>query len=104
MDKKEITPEQIQQWKQKHGDVYRISVAGDSGETHTGYFRKPSRKTVGYAAMAGKDNPVRFTEALMQDCWLGGDESLRTDDSLFLSAGAKLAELVQVKEAELEKL
>ena len=33
-----------------------------------------------------------------------GDEEIRTNDTLFLSASAKIADIIEVKEAELEKL
>lgn len=95
----EVTPEQVQDWKAKHGDVFRIKVL-DS----VCYLRKPSRKALGYASVAGKDNPLRFNEVILNDCWLGGDEEIKTNDTLFLSVSAKIAELIQVEEAELEKL
>ena len=43
-------------------------------------------------------------EIVLRDCWLAGDEEIKTDDTLFISASAKLADLIEVKEAELEKL
>jgi hypothetical protein len=94
-----VTKEQIGEWKAKYGDVYRIKI--DNKEC---YLKKPSRKALGYASMAGKDNPLKFNEVLLNDCWLGGDEEIKTNDDLFLSASAKISELIEVKEAELEKL
>lgn len=46
-----ISKEQIQEWKQKYGEVFRIKV--DDKEC---YLKKPNRKTLGYASMAGKEN------------------------------------------------
>ncbi|MDR1543881.1 MAG: hypothetical protein LBS50_05630 [Prevotellaceae bacterium] len=68
------------------------------------FTTKPSRKALGYASMAGKDNPLKFNEVILNDCWLAGDEEFKIDDTLFLSVSAKIAELIQVKEAELEEL
>ncbi|MDR1370937.1 MAG: hypothetical protein LBJ72_12570 [Dysgonamonadaceae bacterium] len=93
------TQEQIADWKAKHGDVFRIQV-----EDKSCYLKKPSRKALGYASMAGKENPLKFNEVLLNDCWLAGDEDVKTDDTLFLSVSSKLTELIQVKDAELEKL
>jgi len=95
----DITKEQIAQWKAQHVDVFRIKVADKEC-----YLKKPSRKALGYASVAGKDNPLKFNEVLLNDCWLGGDEEIKTNDDLFLSASAKIAELIKVEEAELEKL
>lgn len=93
------TKEQISEWKEKHGDVFSIKV-----DDKVCYLKKPSRKTLGYASMAGRENPMKFNETLLNDCWLGGDEEIKVDDTLFLSVSAILAKLIETKEAELEKL
>lgn len=95
----EVTKEQIQEWKQKHGKVFKISCDGK-----VCYLKPPSRKTLGYASVAGKDDPLKFNEVILRDCWLAGDEEIRKDDVLFLSVGKQLADIIQVKEAELEEL
>ncbi len=94
-----VSKEQIAAWKQEHKDVYRIDV-----EDKSCYLKRPSRQAIGYATVAGKDNPVKFNEVLLQECWLGGDEEIKQDDVLFMSVSAKLGELVEVKTAELVKL
>lgn len=101
MDKKEltITPQQVEEWKKQHGDIFQLDVDG-----HTCYLKKPSRKVISMATTIGQNDPVKFSELMMNNCWLGGDEIIRTDDELFLSAAGKLAELIQLKEAELKKL
>ena len=95
----EVTKEQIQEWKKKHGKVFKISCDGKSC-----YLKRPSRKTLGYASVAGKDDPLKFNEVILRDCWLGGDEEIRTDDVLFLSVSSQLANIIETKEAELEEL
>jgi hypothetical protein len=94
-----ITPEQIESWKKHHGDVYMIDVDG-----HKAYLKKPDRKTLSYATSVGGKDPIKFNEILLQNCWLGGDEAIKKDDTLFLSAGQVLGELIQVKEASIAKL
>jgi len=98
-NKTNITAEQIAQWKEKHGDIYKVTV-----KDKVCYLKRPTRKAIGYASVAGKDNPLKFNEVILKDCWLGGDEEIQTDDTLFLAASSKLAELIEVEEAELEKL
>ena len=95
----QATPEQIEAWKKQYGDVYTVVVDGSIG-----YLKKPSRKALGYASFASKNNPLNFNEAILNDCWLGGDESIKTDDAKFLGASAVLTQLIEVKEAELKKL
>ncbi len=97
--KGQATAEQIEAWKRQYGEIMALKVDG-----RVCYLKKPSRKALGYAAMAGKDNPIKFNEVIMNDCFVGGCEEIKTDDTLFLSASSKIGELVEVKEAELEKL
>lgn len=96
---KTITPEQIEAWKKKHGDVFCVTV-GDK----VVYLKRPDRKVLGAAAVVGKNDPMKYNEILLNNCWLAGDEDIKTDDALFLGVSAKLGELVEIKEAELKKL
>lgn len=95
----EITPEQIAQWKATHGDIWKITV-----EDKIAFLKAPDRKTLGFASSVGANDPMKFNEILLKNCWLDGDIEIQTQDSLFLAASSKLAELIQVKEAQLEKL
>ena len=91
--------EQIQEWKRKHGSVYAIET-GDS----VCYLHKPDRSTMKAVAAVGINDPIRSNEVLLENCWLGGDESIKTDDEKFFSVSPMLAELIEIKEAELKKL
>ena len=95
----QATPEQIKEWKKKHGDVFRIVV-----EDKACYLRKPDRKVLSFAAAAGKSDPMKVGEAILKNCWLDGDMEIQNEDSYFLGASGKLDQMVEVKEAELEKL
>lgn len=103
--KPEETPEEqerrflIEKLKAQHGEVFEIKV-GDA----TGYLKKPDRKTLSYASSVASKDPIKFNEILLNGCWLAGDERIKTDDSLFLSASQVLGTLVEVKEASLVKL
>ena len=97
-EEKMPTAEQIAYWKKQHGDIFKV-VVGDS----VCYLKKPDRKTMSYVATLG-NNPVRANEALLQNCWLGGDESIKTDDDKFFGVSAKLSEIVEIKDAEITKL
>ena len=93
-----VTAEQIAEWKKKLGDIFKVEVDGS-----VCYLKKPDRKTMSYVATLG-NNPIRANEALLQNCWLGGDESVKTDDEKFFGVSSKLNEIVEIKEAEITKL
>lgn len=96
--KGKATAEQIKEWKQKYGEIFMVVVDGS-----VCYLKKPDRKTMSYVATLG-NNPIRANEALLQNCFLGGDESIKTDDDKFFGISAKLNEIVEIKEAEITKL
>lgn len=93
------TAEQIAMWKSRHGEVYEVAVDGSAG-----YLKKPDRKTIKAVAAIGGADPISGSEVLLANCWLGGDETLKTDDGKFFAVSRKLAELVEVKQADLKKL
>lgn len=92
------TAEQIEKWKKTHGSVFKVKVAES-----VCYLKTPDRKTMAYVATLG-NNPVRANEALLENCWLGGDEAIKTDDEMFFGVSSKLAEIVQIKDAAITKL
>jgi len=95
----EISQDQINEWKKKYGDVFKIEVDG-----HVAYVKSPDRKTLSYAGSIGTKDPIKFNEIILGNCWLGGDETIKTDDSLFLGVGQVLGEIIKVKEASIAKL
>ena len=93
------TKEQIQEWKNQYKDIFVISV-----EDKKVYLRTPDRKTLSYASTLATKDPLKFNEVILDNCWLGGDEEIKTNDELFLAVSSKLPDLIQIKEATLEKL
>jgi len=94
-----VTQDQIDVWKTQHDGIFKIEVDG-----RTAYLRSPDRKTLSYASNIGSSDPMKFNEILLKNCWLAGDEEIQTNDSLFMSVSSKLAEIIEFKEAKLEKL
>lgn len=94
-----VNQEQIDAWKLQHGDIFAIKVDGK-----TAYLKKPDRRTLSFASVAGQKDPMKFNEIILENCFIGGDEEIKKDDSLFLAASSKIVELIEVKEAELVKL
>lgn len=95
----DVTKEQIQEWKQQYKDIFVLNVEGKKA-----YLRTPDRHTLSYASTLATKDPLKFNEVVLTNCWLGGDEEIKTDNALFLAASSKLPELIQIKEATLEKL
>ena len=94
------TAEQIASWKNKHGDVFLIEI--ESGERC--YLRKPIRKDLSAAQASARKDPMKFNESLLNNCWLAGDDAIRTNDDLFFAASQVLDEVLVFKTATAKKL
>ena len=92
-----VTKEQIKEWKEKHGELFQITV-----EDKSCILRKPNRQDLSYASVV-KD-PIKMSETLLNRLWLGGDEEIKTDDELFMATVNVMEDVLKVKEAEIKKL
>lgn len=92
-----VTKEQIKEWKEKHGELFQITV-----EDKSCILRKPNRKDLSYASVV-KD-PIKMSEVLLNNLWVAGDEDIKTNDALFMAVVNKMDEVLKVKEAEVKKL
>lgn len=100
MVKDKITKEQIAEWKSKHKEVHKLEVDG-----HVGYLKNPNRKTLSLAmSRIAKNDILGGCEAILENCWLGGDDAIKTDDTLFMGATSVVGGLIEVKSAKLAKL
>lgn len=97
--KKDITEETIKEWKAKYGDVYKIIV-----EDKVCYLKAPDRKIMSLATTMGANEPIKFNEMVINQCWLDGDDEIKTNDAYFFGVSAQLEGIIEVKAATLEKL
>ncbi len=94
-----VTEEKIKEWKEVHGDVWRLT-AGDK----KCYIRKPTRDEISYSALAANGSPLKQIEVVLVSAWLAGDLEIITDDEYFLSVIDKFEQIYNKKSSELEKL
>lgn len=91
------TKEEIEKWKQLHGEIYEISVEGKSC-----IIRKPNRRDLSYVSVV-KD-PVKMGETMLNQLWVAGDEEIKKQDDLFFAAVNVMQEVLKIKQAEIKKL
>lgn len=94
MDKNEITAEQVEQWKKEYGKVFVASADG-----HKAYYRKPTRKDLSYA-MTLREQPLEMDEALLRNCFLGGEPFHEELDGL-LGLDPLVDQMLTIKSFEL---
>jgi len=100
MDKKDLE-QKILGWKEKYPKGVFVYETEDG---KTCYLHAPERKALSAAAVVGKNDPLKYNEILLNNCWLEGDEAIKKEDKYFLGISGKLAELVEIAEGELKKL
>ena len=94
------TKEQIKEWKAKYGTVYQLTAEDGSNCI----IRKPDRKVLSHATAVAGSDPIKFNEVVLNDCWIDGDEEMKTDDAKFLAISGKLGEIIELAEVELKEL
>lgn len=90
----------IEELKAKHGQIYLIEF--EDGKK--AYLKKPSRNILSMAMTKMQSNPLGFAETILNQCFIAGDEEVKTSDEYFLGAAGQLEHLMEVKNAELKKL
>ncbi len=102
----QATPEQIAEWKKTapFGSVYELTVEVPDKETKKCYLKHADRKILGCASVEGGLDPIKFNEIIINNCWLGGDEEIRTNDEYFLACGKQLDVVLKTGSAVIKKL
>lgn len=95
-----IEQKQIDAWKAQHGEIFSV----DFTDGKIAYLKKPTRKILKAAMAKMQTDPMSFAERILTDCWLGGDDEVKTNDDYFFGAAEQLEGLMEVKKAELKKL
>jgi hypothetical protein len=99
-NEEKVSQSQIDEWKKKFGTIYELESEG-----HFGYVRSPGRNELSYATTASKGNdPMQFNEAILNSCWLGGDEILKTSERHFLGVCSVLEQIIESTKATIKKL
>jgi hypothetical protein len=94
----QASEEEISKWKKQFGEIFAAKVEG-----YIAYFKKPDRGQLAYAIMLD-DNPVKQTEYMLKECFIGGSEVIIQETDYLLGAMKIVDKLMEVKMMEVEKL
>lgn len=95
-----VTKEQIAEWKKTYGEIYEIPF--EDGKVC--YLAKPNRKQTSLILAKGANNPLGGVDVLLANCWLAGDEVIKTDAGYHIGLAAKIDQIVGTKLAEVKNL
>ena len=103
-----ITPELIKDWKKKHGKIHKLTVLvkkddeGNVVDEAVGYLKKPSRNHKATAmSMYAQNKILECGEFLRNNCWLGGDERLKSSGDIADTAAIQANGIIEFLDGEL---
>lgn len=97
------TKGQIKEWQTVHGVGNIIEL---SAEGKTCYIFDPASNLQKWkqAVAARRKSVGHLVDAVISNCWLGGDESFKSDEQLKLGIEDQINELIEIPEYETENL
>ena len=109
----QASEEQIAVWKKLHGGCSQITL-----KDHVCYLKPADKKVLSYAlsmikvrvddpskaSEVGVERIIQLGEVVLQNCWLGGSEEIKTVPKLWMSAAVAAGDMVELVEAELKNL
>jgi hypothetical protein len=95
----QATAEQIKEWKEQYGQVFKYEVDGK-----VCYLRTVDRNVYTLAVSKISTSPAKFSEIILSNIWLGGDEELKTNDQYYFGLIDFIEELMAKKKGSLTAL
>ncbi len=81
--------------------VWQIANADGS---KVAYLRTPTRSEISYATTFLPQDQLGYADAILQNCWLDGDNELKDNDKYFLALVPQIDQIIEVEQVELKKL
>jgi len=95
----EASDEQIAIWKKQHRDVFKVTATGK-----VGYLKRPDRNTLKAVGVIADHDGMKANDIILENCWLGGDPEIKTNDLYYLEVVPVLEHIVDFGRAEIKKL
>jgi hypothetical protein len=96
----DFTKAQIQEYKKQYGGVFKYTAK----DSKSCILRSPDLKILDACRTISGGSSIKFDEALLNNCWLAGDEELKTVDKYKIGLFDWLGGIIQKIEGELEEL
>lgn len=103
---KTFTDAQITNWKKIHGEIFEISVQMDEEGKDFALciVKKPGLDLITSANHIHEEAPSKAGMMIFDNCFIDGDERLKTDEEARLGAALKVVALFKTKVATIKKL
>lgn len=95
---------EIEALKQKHGELFQITVTDQTGKEHHAILRKPGMSDMQIASASEKKKPFTFNLSIWSNCKVVADPAIDASEYLLLGAFKELGELVEQANSSIKKL
>jgi hypothetical protein len=96
----DFTPEQIAAYKQRHGSIFRYTAA----DGKSCILKAPTLQVIDACRMFSGGSAIKFDGALVENCWVAGDEEFKNDDAYRLGLFEWLGNIIKKVDGCLEEL
>lgn len=90
----------VEKLKKEHGEIYSCEFDGGL----RCYLKRPTRQAIAAASAVSGGDKIKYYEVILNNCWILGDEIIKTDIGYFLSLFTQIDKMIGAKECELKKL
>jgi len=90
----------IKEYKNKFGHVFKYT----SKDGKSCLLRNPDLKIIDACRTVSGGSSVKFDKALVDNCWLEGDEELRTNDEYTMGLFDWMGGIIKKVDGQLEEL
>ena len=101
--KAQLSESELRRLKKQYWRVYEITVE-DDGEAYAAYFRRPDMSTLSAMTKMAKTDEIQASKVLLENCFVGGAEEVKTDTALFLAVVGQLSKVVGSVRATLKNV
>lgn len=98
-----LSPEALNTLKANHGKIVFIEVQ-DGDEMHACYCKRPGWEALSAMTKIAKTDEVKAARTLLDNCWVGGSDAVRSDAVLSMVASGQLGGLLTSVKASLKNL
>lgn len=98
------TSKEIEALKNKHGELFQITVTDREGNSRIAIMRKPKFVDLQRAKASENKKPLTFNLSIWENCKIEGDPAIDADDYLKSGALTQLDEIVEFADATVKKL
>ena len=95
-----ITKEHIEALKKQHGSLFQYTAV----DGKSCLLKAPDLKTLDACRTIAGKSSIQFDIALVDNCWLEGDDEFKTDDSYRMGLFDWLGGIIKKVEGELVEL